>query len=110
MPEAISCPTETEDNNLIESDRLNSCDQLAKVSNEDEGMARQKSETAGFRSGGLGSFMEPTHRELQKARIEVGRAVHGHRKLETRAYHLSKSLGRMLEQSWNADNLHHFFI
>jgi hypothetical protein len=42
MPEAISCPTKTEDNNLIESDRLNSCDQLAKVSNEDEGMARQK--------------------------------------------------------------------
>jgi hypothetical protein len=39
----------------------------------------------------------------------MGRAICGHGKVEEGAYHLSDPQGKMLDHSWNADRIHHFF-
>jgi hypothetical protein len=40
----------------------------------------------------------------------MGRAICGHGKVEEGAYHLSDPQGKMLDHSWNADRIHHFFV
>jgi hypothetical protein len=54
--------------------------------------------------------VEPMYGELWEIGIKMGRSICGHEKVDARACRISVSKGKMLEHSWNADNLHCFYV
>jgi hypothetical protein len=77
------CPSEVEEKDLLESDRLKAVANLQKYQDEKvlEGPEGQEKRVQ-HRQCSLS--METSHRELQQARVKLGQAIRGHGKNKAR--------------------------
>jgi hypothetical protein len=106
----LTLPQRSRRQRLVRAKQDQGVSESAKILRRNEGMERPKSQTKSFRSRGPSSPMEPSYYELPQVGIKMGRVDMVGEKMRPGAYRLSDSLGKMLEYSWNADNLHHFYV
>jgi hypothetical protein len=108
--EASPCPSEAEDKDLLELDRLKVIVNLQKYQEEIKAWRDPKVKLRVFEVGDLVLLWSPRTESSNKLELKWGRSYAAVEKARPGAYRLSDSQGKVLEHSWNADNLHHFYI
>jgi hypothetical protein len=108
--EAPLCPAKVKDKDLLELDWLKVMINLQKYQDEIRAWRDLKVKQREFEAGNL--VLLWISRTESSSKLEskwVGPYV-VMKKSRPGAYHLSDSQGKMLEHSWNADNLCHFYV
>jgi hypothetical protein len=95
--EALACPSEVEEKDLLEPDRIKAVANLQKYQEETKAWRDSKVKLWEPNVGDLVLLWSP-HTENTTEKSRPG------------AYHLSDPQGRVLEHYWNVDSLCHFFI
>jgi hypothetical protein len=104
------CPTEVEEKDLLESDRLKAVANLQKYQEETRPWRDLKVKLREFYVGNLVLLRSPRTENTGKFEAKwIGPSVITEM-MRPGAYHLLDRQGRVLEDSWNAGNLHRFFI
>jgi hypothetical protein len=110
MMEVSPYPSEAEDKDLLELVRHKAVVNLQKYQEETQAWKDPKVKSRDFEVGDLVLTRSPCTESSGKMELKwVGPyMVVGKRRLG--AYHLLSSQCKMLEHSWNADNLHRFYV
>jgi hypothetical protein len=104
------CPSEAEEKDLLESDKLKVVANLQKYQEETRAWRDPKVKLREFDVGNSVLLRSPRTESTDKFEAKwIGPYVVTE-KTRSGAYHLSDRQGRVLEHSWNAENLHCFFI
>jgi hypothetical protein len=108
--ESTPCPSEAEEKNLIESDRLKAVTNLEKYQEETRAWRDPKVKLKQLKVGNLVLLRSPHMENIGKFKAKwIGPYVVSERtRLGT--YRLSDTQGRVLQHSWNTENLPHFYI
>jgi hypothetical protein len=108
--EVSPCPSEAKDTNLLESDMLKAMVNLQKYQEETRAWRDPKVKRREFNIGDLVLLWSPCTKSSDKLESKWARSYVVAQKSRPGPYHLSDSQGKMLEHSWNADNLWCFYI
>jgi hypothetical protein len=110
VAKSTTCPNEAEEKDLLESDRLKAVTNLEKYQEETRAWRDPKVKLKEFEVGNQvllrSPHMENTGKFVAKWRgpyMVTEKTRHG-------TYRLLDTQGRVLEHSWNAENLHRFYI
>jgi hypothetical protein len=108
--EAPPCPNEVEEKDLLESERLKAVTNLQKYQDETRNWRDPKVKKRDFDVGNLVLLRSPRTESSGKLESKWEGTYVIIEKTRPRVYHLADSQGPMLEHSWNAGNLHRFYI
>jgi hypothetical protein len=108
--EVSSCPSEAEDKDLLEQDRLNVVVNLQKYQDETRAWRDPKVKLREFNVGDLVLLRNPRTENSGKLESKWVKPYIVVEKSRAGAYHLSNSQGKMLKNSWNANNLRRFYV
>jgi hypothetical protein len=104
------CPKEAEEKDLLESDRLKDVANLQKYQEETRIWRDPKVKLREYDVGNLVLLQSPRTESTSKFEAKwIGPYVVID-KTRPSVYRLSDTQGRLLEHSWNAENLHHFYV
>jgi hypothetical protein len=103
------CPREAEEKDLLELDRLKAVANLQKYQ-EEKNMERSEGQAMGARSRQPGSLAKPPTENTGKLEAKWARSYVVIEKSRPGSYCLSDPTGRVLEYSWNVENLCHVFV
>jgi hypothetical protein len=73
-------------------------------------MEREESQAKEHQSWRFGTTAKPSHGSFGNIGTQVDRTFRADGKTRPRSFPLVDSEGRVLEHSWNTDNLRHFYI
>jgi hypothetical protein len=108
--ENTPCPSEAEEKDLLESDRLKAVTNLEKYQEETRAWRNLKDRLKQFKVRNLVLLRCSRTENTRKFEAKwIGPYVVSE-KTRPGAYRLSDTRGRVLEHSWNAKNLLHFYI
>jgi hypothetical protein len=107
---APSCPSEAEEKDLLESDKLKVVANLQKYQKETRAWRDPKVKLWDFDVGNIVLLRSPHTESTSKFEAKWTRPYIVIEKTWPGAYHLSDPQGRILEHSWNVENLCCFFI
>jgi hypothetical protein len=108
--EVPASPSEAEDKDLLEPDKLKVVANLQKYQYETRAWRDPKVKLREFNVGDLVLLQSPRIESSSKLESKWVGPYIVVEKLRSGAYHLSDPQGKMLEHSWNADSLRHPFI
>jgi hypothetical protein len=104
------CPTEAEEKDLLESERLKAVTNLQKYQDEMRNWRNLKFKKRDFEVGNLVFLRSPHTESSGKLESKWEGSYMIIEKTRPGAYHLTDPQGRKLEHSWNGDNLRRFYI
>jgi hypothetical protein len=107
---ALPCPNEAEDKDKLEPDMLKVVANLQKYQDETRAWRDLKVNFREFNEGDLVLLQGPRTERSRKLESKWVRSYVIMEKLRSGAYRLLDSQGKVLEHSWNADKLRHFYI
>jgi hypothetical protein len=108
--EAPSCPNEAEEKDLLELERLKAVTNLRRYQDEIRNWRDPKVKKREFDVGNLVLLWSPHIESSRKFESKWEGPYVMNEKTRPGAYHLTDPQGPKLEHSWNADNLHRFYI
>jgi hypothetical protein len=108
--EVPPCPNEVEDKDLLEPDKLMAVANLQKYQNETRAWRVPKVNLREFSKGDLVLLRSPCTKRSSKLECKWDEPYVLVEKSRLGAHHHLDPQVKMLEHSWNADSLHHFFI
>jgi hypothetical protein len=108
--EAPPCLTEAEEKDLVEADRLKAVANLQKYQEETRSWRDPKVKKKDFDVGNLVLLRSPQMERSGKLESNWEGPYVINEKTRPGAYCLADPQGLKLEHSWNANNLHHFYI
>jgi hypothetical protein len=104
------CPSEAEEKDLLESDRLKAVTSLQKYQDEMRSWRDPKVKKREFDVYNLVLLWSPRTESSGKLESKWDRRYVIIEKTRLGAYHLEDPQGPKLEHSWNTDNLCHFYV
>jgi hypothetical protein len=108
--ESTSCPSEAEEKDLLESDKLKAAANLEKYQEETRVWKDLKVKPKWFEVRNLVLLRSPRTENIGRFEAKwIGPYVISE-KTRPSAYRLSDTEGRVLEHSWKAKDLHHIYI
>jgi hypothetical protein len=110
IAEAPPCPNKTEEKDLLESDRLKVVTNLQRYQDKTRNWRDPKVKKRDFNVGNLVLLQSPHTKSSGKLESKWKRPYVIIKKTRPGAYHIVDPQGLKLEHSWNADNLHSFYI
>jgi hypothetical protein len=108
--EVSPCPSEAEDKDLLEPGMLKAVVNLQKYQEETKAWRDPNVKQKNFHVGDLVLLQSPRTKSSNKLESKWVGPYAVTEKMRPGVYHLSDSQDKMLEHSWNADNLHRFYI
>jgi hypothetical protein len=108
--ESTTCPNEAEEKDLLESDRLKAMTNLEKYQEETRALRDPKVKLKELEAKNLVLLWSPRMENTGKFEAKWTWPYVVTKKMRPGAYRLSDTQGRVLEYSWNVENLHHFYI
>jgi hypothetical protein len=104
------CPSEAEEKDLLESDRLQAISNLQKYQQETKAWRDLKVKLKQFKVENLVLLRSPRTENIGKFKAKwIGPYVVAEKK-RPGTYRLSDTQGKVQEHSWNAKNIHRFYI
>jgi hypothetical protein len=104
------CPSEAEEKDLLELDRLKAITNLQKYQEETRAWRDLKVILREFEVGNFVLLWSPFTENTGKFKAKWARPYVITDKTRPSVYHLWDTQGGVLKHSWNAENLHHFFV
>jgi hypothetical protein len=108
--EASPCPIKAEEKDLLESNRLKAVTNLQKYQDEARSWRDSKVKKIEFDIGNLVLLWSPQRKSSGKLESKWEGPYVVIEKTRPRVYRLMDPQGANLEHSWNADNLHRFYV
>jgi hypothetical protein len=108
--EVPPCPSEAEDKDLLEPNRLKAVANLQEYQDETRVWRDPKVKLRELDIGNLVLLRSPCTESFRKLKSKWVGPYMVVKYSRPGAYNLPYSQGKMLEYSWNEDNLHHFYI
>jgi hypothetical protein len=108
--ESTPCPSEAQEKDLLESDRLKAITNLEKYQEEIRAWRDPKVKLKQFEVGNLVLLRSSRTENIGKFEAKWIWPYVVSERTRPGAYRLSYTQGRVLEHSWNTENLHHFYI
>jgi hypothetical protein len=108
--EAPACPSKAEEKDLLEPNKLKVVANLQKYQEETESWRGSKVKLRELDVGNLVLLRSPCIENTSNLEAKWAGPYVVIKKSRPGAYRLSDMQGRVLEHSWNAENLCHFFI
>jgi hypothetical protein len=108
--ESTPCPSEAEEKYLLELDRFKVVTNLQKYQEETRAWRNPKVKLKQFEVRNLILLRSPRMENAGKFEAKWIGPYMVSEKIRLGAYRLSDTQGRVLEHSWNAENLRHFYI
>jgi hypothetical protein len=108
--ESTPCPSEAEEKYLLELDRFKVVTNLQKYQEETRAWRNPKVKLKQFEVRNLILLRSPHMENAGKFEAKWIGPYMVSEKIRLGAYRLSDTQGRVLEHSWNAENLRHFYI
>jgi hypothetical protein len=104
------CPSEAEEKDLLESERLKAVENLQKYQDKTRSWRNLKVKKRDFDVSNLVLLWSPHTESSSKLKSKWEEPYVIIKKTRPEAYRLMDPQGPKLEHSWNADNLHRFYI
>jgi hypothetical protein len=108
--EATHCPSEAESKDLLEPERMKGVKNLQSYQNETRAWIDKKVKLKHIEDGDLVLLQSPHTEASGKLEPKWTGPFVVTEKTRLGSFRLVDNEGRVLEHSWNADNLHHFCI
>jgi hypothetical protein len=108
--EVSPCPNKAEDKELLEPDMLKAVVNLQKYQEETKAWRDPNVKQEIFQVGDLVLLQSPRTKSSDKLESKWVGPYTVTEKMRPGVYRLSDSQDKMLDHSWNANNLHHFYI
>jgi hypothetical protein len=108
--ESTPCPNEPEEKDLLESDRLKAITNLEKYQEETRAWRDPKVKLKEFKAENLVLSRSPRTKITGMFEAKWTGPYMVTKKTRPGAYRLTDTQGRVVEHSWNTENLHRFYI
>jgi hypothetical protein len=108
--ECTPCPSEAEEKDLLESDRLKAVTNMKKYQEETRACRDLRVKLKQFKVGNMVLLRSPHMENSGKFEAKWIEPYVVSERTRSGAYMLSDTQLRVLEHSWNTENLHHFYI
>jgi hypothetical protein len=104
------CPSQAEEKDLLKSDRLKAVSNLQKYQQKTRAWRDPKVKLKQFKGGNLVLLRSPRTENTGKFEAKWIGPYMVAEKMRSSAYGLSNTQGKVLEHSWNTENLRRFYI